>query len=650
MRSPVDISPLPRAGRARAARWALSLAGLLSALTSCGGSEPEVSSPPLIQREVRLDLLHDEFELRMRFEGRETPAQLGSVRPASTWQAGFAARRALVTPPGATVSFPVVAERDTALSYAVAVDAAAQKAGAAGMQFRILVDANEVARHDCRAGPVPDRLAWIEGEVDLGAHAGKTVRLTLAAEPLPGGARTGFAGGWSPLRLVKKSPIPRRRRDADHPSVLVFLVDTLRADAISAYRNPRKTTPNLDALAAEGLVFERAIAPAPWTLPSVASLFTGLGPYAHGAINPNRTRLVEEHDTLAEKLLRSGTSTGAFVRNPLITRIRNFDQGFEVFRELSGGQPADTYAAFLEWMRERKGDQCFGYLHVMAPHAPYAPPAGPRERFTSADYTGPYPDASQEVLWKVREALQAREDRARDGEVVSDDDVRHFHDLYEAEVAAWDERFGALLDTLRAEGLLDDTVIVVTSDHGEEFFEHGLLSHGQTVHEELVHVPLLLHGPGVPASRVAAAVPWIELNRTLLELAGLQPGEGGRTLLDMARGAGLDAPILLGSDSGQRRGVAGMERVVGLRTETQKLVWWPRDDRFELYDLTDDPGEANNLLAGKDVASLASDAPEARLIQELRQRVDAELRTQPQNFRPADEATMEALRALGYAK
>lgn len=359
-------------------------------------------------------------------------------------------------------------------------------------------------------------------EVDLAEWEGESLELdfeVLEGEPPPAGAAIPETGWWE-LRVMRTLELPRQRASSDRPNLLVLCVDTLAGGRTSLLGHERPTTPQLSALAARGTLFERAWSPSSWTLPSTASLFTGLPPNTHGVLGDDRSYLMEGLQTFAESLRAVGIEGAAFVGNPLLTRFNNYHQGFsrwETRAEIEGRQvdAPELYADFLAWLDEQPaGARWFGYVHTMDPHAPYGAPDDARERFVP-------PGLEAETDFTRFLPLHLHEpDRAP----LSANDQRFVGALYEGEVAFADAALGALVSALEARGLLGDTVIVITADHGEELFEHGKLGHGYALNEPMLHVPLLMFGPHVPVGRrVTAPVNTASLAATLLALGGVAP-------------------------------------------------------------------------------------------------------------------------------
>lgn len=383
---------------------------------------------------------------------------------------------------------------------------------------------------------------------------------------------------------------------AQRPNVLVVAVDTLRADRLGCLGNTRGLTPNLDRLAASGVLFERAYSSAPWTLPSFASMFTSQAPEEHGAggrVGDFRA-LDASHDTLAERFRDAGYATGAVVNVDFLGRAYGLMQGFESvderfyadnthLRDARG--TTDAALAFLD----RAGSTPFLLLaHYFDPHARYAPPAEYRARFADPrDQKGSAFDfgaREQVTLWRARRIQP------------TPDDFHRAELLYDAEVAFTDAEIGRLLDELSRRGLAQNTLVVLVADHGEEFLDHGDWEHGHTLYDELLHVPWILAQPGrlVPR-RVPETVGTIDLAPTLAAWCGVpaSPSFRGRDLAPALRGEALPPSALLAF------GNFWGPPLESLRSDGWKWIEHRADAARppELFHVVDDPRESVNRAA-----------------------------------------------------
>ena len=259
------------------------------------------------------------------------------------------------------------------------------------------------------------------------------------------------------------------------PNILIYLIDTLRRDRLGVYGFERPVSPQIDAFAANATVYEDAVGQSTWTKPAVASMFTGVWPPVHGATGWKH-KLPESLETLPEALQAVGYRTGAVVTNPNIVSDYGFARGFDDFRRILKRPSPQVNEVVFEWLESGGEDRPFFlYVHTMDPHAPYRPPEPWLSRF--APRTSEMPTWTPRWRWPL-EALP------------------FLLDLYDAEIAFNDDSFGALLRRLEDLGAYDDTLIVVVSDHGEEFKEYGKWRHGANLFPATLHVPLIVKFPG----------------------------------------------------------------------------------------------------------------------------------------------------------
>ena len=340
--------------------------------------------------------------------------------------------------------------------------------------------------------------------------------------------------------------------------VLLVVVDTLRADVLSCYGYPKLTSPVLDGLAAEGIRFDEVLTQAPNTATSHATLFTGLTPWTHRVANLTSLELGTSglpngFVTLAERFAARGYRTAAFTDGGPLGRSWNLMQGFEHRESKFEGVEAKV-DQLLAWIDDPKGgaddaQSNFVFLHTYQVHEPYLPPVEYVQRFNSdPDYAGPVKDSEMRAR-KWRESGQESEPN---GKILYEHkadftpaDVQYLFDLYTAELAYTDDQLGRLFEALDAKGRLDDMTIIVTSDHGEEFGEHGQFGHSQ-LHRETLRVPLIVrfpkNGEGVwtdfTGHVVDQRVNQVDVHATLVELMGgtWEVGAGRSFFGDMRKG------------------------------------------------------------------------------------------------------------------
>ena len=339
------------------------------------------------------------------------------------------------------------------------------------------------------------------------------------------------------------------------PNVVLIVMDTTRADRCSFSGYDRDTTPRLAALAREATVYLDAWSPSGWTAPAHASLFSGLRPEHHGLFRGNREFLGPEIETIAERLRGAGYRTACFSNNDAVSRSTGLAQGFEVFVPLyeDSSRPypwaVETHGRALRWAldQHRRGAPFFLFINDMEPHLPYTPPEETAARFRRAGTSEDMVEWGRHLL--STQAWQHNLGISR----LSRPQIEHASDLYDAEIRCLDELIGALVQGLRSEGILDETLFIVTADHGENLGEHGLMDHVFSLHRTIRHVPLLIRYPArfERGREVTEVVRLEDVPPTILEVCGLPPP------------GGLDGQSLLGETTGRiSRAMMGPPREV----------------------------------------------------------------------------------------
>jgi len=392
------------------------------------------------------------------------------------------------------------------------------------------------------------------------------------------------------------------RRQDTRPNLILILVDTLRSDHLHAYGYSRETSPHLDALARRGVLFEQAISAAPWTLPSAMSLLTGRLPSSHRVENDGM-KLAPGIPILAEVLKQSGYATSAVVSHIYVDSPFGFQRGFDRFYDFglsrdyrfeAGLEPIASQVTdhVLKEVRRMGKERPFLLLaHYFDPHWDYDPPPPFDKRFTG-DYTG-----------SMTGAYQSFSAYALPGTVMAPADLQHLRDLYDGEIAYTDEQIGRLLQSLDQEGVAANSVVVVVSDHGEEFKEHGSLGHGRDLYDEVIRVPLIVADLRKPLQerRVKEEVRSIDVFPTLCALAGVPPPRG-------VQGVSL-IPFLSGEGGESRPAVSETIRFDAYRKSYRepdaKLIVKLESNSRELYDLQTDPEEKINLWERRGQEGLA---------------------------------------------
>lgn len=428
--------------------------------------------------------------------------------------------------------------------------------------------------------------------------------------------------GWA---WASSKPAPPRR-------VLLISIDTLRADALI-------DTPGIDALARDSAVFTRAWSPAPWTLPALASVMTGVSPQVHLATGLG-DRVPDRVTTLAEALRRRGLRTAAIVSSPLLGREVHLDQGFQeytVFPSRAGESPAPPPRLadlVSQWLRDQGKRDFFLWVHFYDPHAPWEPPPAYLKGLEPPPGMGPRLTAAEHLAIRLGERVPSPVER---------DWMRR---LYQAEVRSVDGAVGSLMADLKRSGLYDGTLIVLLSDHGEEFWDHGGIGHGHTLYGELLRVPFLMKLPGSTPRTLDVPISTASVAATILDLTGTplpRDYPAARSLAPLLRGQPLPTEPLLAT------GLQRIEERQAVLFGDFKLIRWQTSGRQELYDVARDPGEKTDLS----VSQPGRTAEGARLLDRIEAESDRarkRLRITRRERVPIDPETRERLKALGYGK
>lgn len=423
---------------------------------------------------------------------------------------------------------------------------------------------------------------------------------------MTGSRRLARAAAWGAAALVcallawhAASP-PRAR------NVLVLVMDTARADRCSFLGYARPTTPHLEALARESVVFEDAWSPSPWTLPSHAALFTGREPWDVGLSGRDLVPLPTDVPSLADLLRASGRATLCVTANAWISPSTGLTRGFDRYvptsRSAFPGTARENHDVAFRWMAEQHAaDRPFlAFVNDVEPHTPYAPPDDVARRFLSADLPAAVVQSARTVHLRRSLAISLGL------EPLSEDLRRAVSDLYDAELATLDAEIGRLVDRMRTGGFLDDTLVVIVGDHGEGLGDHGWIEHGVRVDRELLRVPLLVRFPRAREAgrRVREVVRLADVLGTILEETGVEARDGAvrTTLL-----RGLGGRVALGRERPFDEVVENARQVTseGAVAPMLRVRRSAYDGRFHLldeegapprlYDVAEDPGETRDL-------------------------------------------------------
>ena len=574
--------------------------------------------------------------LNLRYHGGwETnpnwPARSGRPLAVSWFRLGFGDRQAAAGEPSVEGDDALLLPFGSRLDYhlrlpansfleATGIESTGRRTGRLGIEVETVGGGRRTLTAEPTGAPPEMRLT---GEREA------IVRLSLTG--IPDGAEPSRRHGIrmrSP-RIVTSEPPPAPPPTAtpearELPNIVIYLVDTLRADHVGAYGYDRPVSPHIDRFAGEATLFENAIAQSSWTRPTVASIFTGLWPHTH-AVNGPGARLPAKATTLAQILRAAGYTTAGVVTNPNVSPETGLDRGFDHYHWLRSKNRdwprADAVnAALFKWLDEARPEApLLLYLHTMDPHDPYEPTPEFRARHA------PGVPADFPTLPKGRFAD-------------SPEELAHLVSLYDAEIAFNDLHFGRLLEQLRARDLYDDSLIVFVSDHGEEFADHGSWKHGRTLFRESVRVPMIIKYPGVVEPlRVIDPVQQVDLMPTLLDYLGLQPPPAlpGRSLLPFQSGGRLG-----------RRQILTYLRLRGPVQEGLFEAPWQLirkqlegGTRTFLFDDDSDPDQLDNLADPRSIAA-------AYLAAELERKL-SHAGLSAEEVELSDELERQ-LRALGY--
>ncbi len=562
-------------------------------------------------------------------------------------------REALYIHSPSSITFPIMIPSGAHLHLGMGTTAKASS-----IKFRVSVEGGPGDLFTATLN-TPDR--WQDADVDLSRWSGRRIRLQLRTEA----SRQGDVALWA-------SPLITEQTNSTRPNILIYTIDTLRADHASLYGYARNTTPFLKKLGASGVVFEDCQAQATWTKSSIASLMTSLYSFTHGIVSDADT-IPSGSATLAAQLRSTGYVTASIVSTPFVGRATGLDRGFDylleypvVLREVNPltDRATDSSAlnkAVFPWLDRHHREPFFLYAHSTDPHAPYDPPS---------QFEGVFANPSETAAFE-REYSGFRSNHEYGGGAVinramcqragiaPDRFINQAEDRYDGEILHNDRSFELLVDKLKQLGVLENTIVIVLSDHGEEFWDHGWTAHGQSVYEELTHTALLMWNPSLfpHPRRISEPVQLIDVMPTILDLLSLKiPAVvEGQSLMPLVRGHAF-----------KRRGLVVSSRFGAVRPEG--LVPENSTDSFaitdahwkfiyrnkaakagikkvELYDRKTDRTEQHDVSAEhpaeieKDIATLA-------------QWVDAQNKIRNiighTGTTPLDQRTLERLRSLGY--
>ena len=401
---------------------------------------------------------------------------------------------------------------------------------------------------------------------------------------------------------IKK--IVPKSASCENCNVIIVGYDTVAASHVSSLGYSRPTTPMLDEIAKQGYLFTNYISPAPWTVPSFMSLFTGLYPTEHKVINKfsiyNKTEKkisnlseLSGAQTLAEVFKKNGYITGGFTGDAGVSGQFGYKNGFDIYiDDTTFGSIENSSKNALDWLNKNKGKKFFVFLHGYDAHGQFKTKPDYKGMFTNTDYTGRYRGTPAEEAF-------LREEQLTKGINLTPQDVAFWKSLYDSKIRDGDDRFAKFWEEIKKMGLDKNTIIVILSDHGEEYYQHEGIDHGHTLYDELVHVPFVIKIPGMPGGeKISNQVSSLDVAPTLLSLLGINPD---KKYLTQMKGTSLFPLIKEQSQTGRdvflETDYRDFTHIRGIRThDGWKYIITMQTGKEELYDLKNDPNEITNVI------------------------------------------------------
>jgi arylsulfatase A-like enzyme len=446
---------------------------------------------------------------------------------------------------------------------------------------------------------------WAEGSVDLAPWATKAVRIDLTTSGNEGET------GWGEVELmVPELPEPPEIADpgARPKNIVYILIDTQRADSFEPFggEGSAAQTPTFDALTKDSIVFSRAFNQENWTKPSVATILSGLYPVTHDTSGEEET-VPDAVEMLAERLNDNGLTTGAFIANGYISRDFGFNQGWDYYtnflREGKNGQAKNVYRNAIDWVEKNHDKPFFLYVQTIDPHVPWNIPDEYKKLYYDGKYTG-----------RIGPTMGGAEQKKLSGNPkMTEDDYKWVNALYNGEVSYQDKHMGKLVDKLKDLGVFDDTLFIISNDHGEELNDHGEMGHRHTLYNELLRSPLLMRYPDrlPPGQQYDDIVELVDMAPTILDLMGFAPSEvhEGISLVPLIEGHTLQRPryTIAEYEYNSRYGPLDIDEEDRGSHERSVIVgrwklWRDHREHKMLFDLKADPGEQENMLGKAPIA------------------------------------------------
>jgi arylsulfatase A-like enzyme len=471
--------------------------------------------------------------------GQTVPAVLDHAGPAKI---GKRLRRSLLAPGAQSLSFYLHIPKDATLIF--------DYASKTPLDFVVNVEGVDNKISELFRATGGDN--WKSAKVDLSALAGQALRLEFKTEG------SGMGGAWGEPGLfqpIPESPAPNPQdtiaKAKKAKNLVLVVMDTTRADQFETFTPGNGIhTPKLDAFSKKATSFTRAYNNGNWTKPSMLTMFSGLYPATHTATKPE-SMVPEGIGLISEHLQKQGLKTQGFTSNPVVSEKFGFERGWDGFGVFYEGEASgeSMYKRAAKWTAENGDQPFFLYVQTIDPHTTYAVPKQYWSRYYKKNYSG---QIGQKFTRDDQKKINDKVIKA------SADDVAWIQALYHGEISYQDEHVGYFLDQLEEQGRLEDTIVVVTNDHGEEIYDHGSFGHGWTLFEEMIRAPLMIHYPALfpKATVVDAITEHVDLAPTLVEALGLPPMKGteGTSFLPTLHGSVEQEPryAIAISDNGKR--------------------------------------------------------------------------------------------------
>lgn len=522
------------------------------------------------------------------------PVRQGSLLPDARTGSIATNKPAIVMGTSASAEFELDIPPDASLSFSCAIERKSVTSDAATRQrvrFAVSVDGREIFAREIEPARIAADRRWIDELLPLDAFANRRVRVRFATSGSGDDSGRAVVGFGRPL-LIRTAERERNLIDPERMNLVVVIVDSLRRDRLGCYGYARapETSPTVDALAREGVLFEQARAPASWSAPAVASLFTGCWPPRHGVVDDEQLFLSDSLVTLAKVLQANGLTTLGCTANPVVSRANNFQQGFEVWREFPLAQAPRLAEEFCDWVRRYKGYQFFACVELFDPFRPFMAPEEIALQF-----------ARKEAVAAMRSSVfSLRQSRSHDGAPVQEEaEVRpdltdqDSSDLYDGEVRCVDDaidRMRAQLHRTYVDGqdLWSRTVFVVVGSHGEVVTKTAP-PRGSTLDDAFLDVPLVVRDPRRATERIHDVVDTTFLPVTLAALLDAKPLPGWPSPASLPPWGSARDFACAHTARARLPGIPGLSELLALETDEYHLVMTP-DESF--VDLGDRRGDA----------------------------------------------------------